>query len=205
MMRLKIRELRVDIEFLPLAAICLVCLLYEPRIVAICLASAIIHELGHIAAALLCRVKGIKVRAEVFSFRIDGASVNFLCFWKNIFVLTGGIAANSTLVLFSFLLSRVYDSELLPIIFCINLSQQIMNMLPIRPLDGGNIAELVLLRLMPYDRALSVMETAERLLLALLLIAIVAWFVLCKSFNLTLALLWLVLCFSRLQALHLRA
>lgn len=137
----------------------------------LCLLSCMLHELGHVLMMLLdgCPPRkmtfyggGILLSAEGFgSVRVllGGVAVNFLLFFAFFFygTLFGG---SSRLLLFG----------------AVNLLTGLLNLLPIRPLDGGRLLERGLLRLLPPERAMRVMGATEAAAGALLIPTVILLF-----------------------------
>lgn len=124
-------RITVRFSFVCLAAVCL--LLYNEQTVYFGLGSALLHELGHLAAMKLSRV-----------------SVNEICFHgggiaikprltpktpvQELLILSAGAAVNLTLCLIFFRFKTL---------FYINLSLALFNLLPIGELDGAGILEVL--------------------------------------------------------------
>lgn len=137
----------------------------------LCLLSCMLHELGHILMMLLERKPprkitfyggGVLLSAEGFgSARVllGGAAVNFLLF--SVFFFWGSLRGGSPrLLLFG----------------AVNLLTGLLNLLPIRPLDGGMLLERALLRLLPPERVMRVMRAVEAAAGALLIPTVVFLF-----------------------------
>lgn len=138
---------------------------------ALCLipfAAALCHEMGHIAAM---RIFG--VHADRFEFTLFGAQID---------ALPIGISAPKAVVIFAAgPMANLICAALMPIfcqspsvtLFCACcISLAIINLLPIRSLDGGSIAETVLCEITPFH-AHTILSIISALTLFLLWLAAV--------------------------------
>ncbi len=125
------------------------------------------HELGHLLVLLLQKQQVSSLELSAFGIRMDRCHSG--TFWQEFFLHMAGPAAN--LFAAAFLLPW----NKLSAIFHLLLAT--LNLLPILPMDGGNIAALVLEQLLPPVAA----ERSSRLLSALtwlLLLLLGAWLLL---------------------------
>ena len=97
--------------------------------------SVLMHELGHICAAL---IKG--ARAENFAIHGFGIELTFPgkspCPRSLLVISAGGPVLSLVIALVSYLLKQ-------PLLCAVNLSIAIINILPVYPLDGGNILSCI--------------------------------------------------------------
>lgn len=110
--------------------------------------SVLFHEMGHALAALAC---GRKPRIELVA---SGGITYYegtdkLPFWKQFFIVLSGPVFGALLILIATLLLQVPGlndvmSGLLNIVVMINLFWTLLNLLPIFPLDGGQLLRLIL-------------------------------------------------------------
>ncbi|WP_342525265.1 hypothetical protein MKY84_07585 [Chryseomicrobium sp. FSL W7-1435] len=103
-------------------------------------ASLLIHELGHLMALKLCGVKSIHCTLLPFGGRLEWQDRRE---WKKrdmLFVYSGGPLATSAL--FSLLLLMPFPIPHL--VLQIQLIILALNLLPIPPLDGGNMLRILL-------------------------------------------------------------
>lgn len=128
-----------------------------------CLLSCMLHEVGHILAMLL---DGRPPRRITF---YGGGILLSQEGFGSVRALLGGVAVNLLLffVFFFYGIWRGGSSRAL-LFGAVNLLTGGLNLLPIRPLDGGRLLERALLRLLPPERVPRLMrgiETAAGLLL----------------------------------------
>ncbi|MBE6530865.1 MAG: hypothetical protein E7679_02080 [Ruminococcaceae bacterium] len=109
--------------------------------------AAVLHELGHIVSAQICDVK-----LNNFSIGIFGARLGIgggICSYKDeIIICAAGPAINFISAYFAALLSRLttQNNDIVDIFILSSLCLGIINMLPIRSLDGGRIISALICR-----------------------------------------------------------
>lgn len=129
----------------------------------LCLLSCMLHELGHVLMMLL---DGCPPRKMTF---YGGGILLSAERFGSVRVLLGGVAVN-------FLLFFVFFFWCSPLFGAVNLLTGLLNLLPIRPLDGGRLLERALLRLLPPERVLRVMSVTEAAAGALLIPTVILLF-----------------------------
>ena len=111
----------------------------------ICIFAAVLHELGHIAAACL-----LDVGISEFTFGALGArlllSDKVYSYRQEIILSAAGPISN---VIFALLAYVLLDGEKPEIFITFSLFLAILNLLPIRTFDGGRIFECILLHFLP--------------------------------------------------------
>ena len=111
------------------------------------LLSVALHELGHLTALALCRVKIHQIRLSALGAQIVTPSVSHL---QELFIAASGPAVN--------LLLLIISVRKFPMLALINLCLLFYNLLPIYPLDGGRILRALLSLLLPYG-AVHILES----------------------------------------------
>ena len=117
-------------------------------ITAATLAAAAVHELGHIAAAKLMRI-GI----SSITLLPLGADISFsrMRSYREEFVTaSAGAAVNLVTAIFCMPLAK---SEFADLFVTSNIALAVMNLLPIKTLDGGGTLKSVFLMCLPQDTA----------------------------------------------------
>ncbi len=94
-----------------------------------------LHELGHFIAAFIIHAKIIKFRLGLFGINLQ-INIIDLSFNKKLALFFSGPFVNLLIVVYFY--NVIYD------IVYINIFLSIINLLPIVPLDGGNILKTVL-------------------------------------------------------------
>lgn len=132
-----------------------------------------IHELGHIFF-LKCFSYEIE-KVEIFPFggltttknKYINSPIN-----KDILIYLGGILFQTFLFLFFFLLHRIgkVNDYTFQLFHLYNKSIFLFNLLPIRPLDGGEIVALFLEKYLPYEKAFAIMNKISVLFLSLFIL-----------------------------------
>lgn len=141
------------------------------RLFAAMVIGAVVHELGHLLAMRLlgCRVERLTLSACGAELKVrNGANLSFQ---RELLLCLSGPAAN----LAAILLLRILNAA--PLLLGANLLLCAFNLLPVRPLDGGNALYAVLSLLLPAQWAERVTAALSRGL-ALLLLAIGAYLML---------------------------
>ena len=100
----------------------------------------LLHESGHIIMCLLYKQKVKKLNITAFGGLLE-AEINNLSFGKELSVYLAGIAVNCLLLFIGRYLSNAYYQTL---IINYNLIVIVFNLLPIHPLDGYRVVELLL-------------------------------------------------------------
>ncbi len=152
-----------------------------------------IHELGHLTFLKLFHYEIEKI--EIFPFggltttknKYINSPIN-----KDILIYLGGILFQSFLFVFFFLLyetGKITENTFL-LFNLYNKSIFVFNLLPIRPLDGGELLSLLLEKQFPYEKAYTIMNNIAVLFLTLFILYtintnvnnyIVITFLLCKT------------------------
>lgn len=110
--------------------------------------SILIHELGHATTALLF---GLKPRIELVA--LGGLTYHQgdrLPFWKQFFIVLNGPVFGFMLFLISWSLLKLpifssgFWSSIVTLFFWVNLIWTILNLIPVIPLDGGQLLRIIL-------------------------------------------------------------
>ncbi|MEE0835613.1 MAG: hypothetical protein U0M08_04325 [Clostridia bacterium] len=121
----------------------------EPNsVTAATLAAAAVHELGHIAAAKLMRI-GI----STITLLPLGADISFSrmrSYREELVTASAGAAFNLVIAVFCLPLAK---SEFANLFVTSNIALAVINLLPIKTLDGGGTLKSVLLICFPQDTA----------------------------------------------------
>lgn len=94
------------------------------------------HEAAHLFAAVLLKIKFDKVKITLFGFNLN-ANLDNTAFHKKVLLFISGPVCNACLYL-------VFRSSMNQNFANINLFLACINMIPVVPLDGGNICKSVL-------------------------------------------------------------
>ena len=152
------------------------------------LLAALIHELGHITVMLLCKQKIVKIK--ILPIGLDIKTAPCVSSYKtDIAVSVAGILANLCTVL---ICSQFDDTFALSFFKMSNMILIILNILPIRSLDGGQILERTLECATAPDTAEKIMKTVSFICLFLLW-SIAVWIFFKSNYNFTLLIMCIYL------------
>lgn len=96
----------------------------------------VVHEAAHLISAVILNIKFGKVKITLFGFNLN-ADLENIAFFRKLLLFSSGPACNICLFLIFRNTEYNYFAD-------INLFLAIINMIPIVPLDGGNICKSVL-------------------------------------------------------------
>jgi len=150
-------DIRINISFA--AIITLMLIIDESGICALALFCCVIHEAGHI---LCLWAMGEKPERIVFSFygiKLERLPTAFHGRINEIIIFASGPFANLALSLFLILVSAANGT--LKTWSLISLITGLFNLIPIRPLDGGNILFSLLCRFMKTEKAEAVCDAVS--------------------------------------------
>lgn len=114
--------------------------------------SALVHELGHVAAIKLCGGKISGLTMDVTGFKIDFNPAG-LTYGAEIIIALAGPCLNLILAYFSSWAGNRMGSEFLLLLSGLNLILCVFNLLPIRQFDGGRALFMLLAMLFNIDLA----------------------------------------------------
>lgn len=143
-MKLDFEKTTLKINFSFAVAVTLTLIIDESGVGAIALLGCIIHEAGHIICLLVLGEKPKKIELSFYGIKLERNPMSTQSTAGDILVFVSGPSANFIFSAVLFLLSNIYHSlrDAAIISLCIG----IFNLLPCRPLDGGNILYTVLCR-----------------------------------------------------------
>ena len=114
----------------------------------LCISAAVLHEAAHIAAVKLCREKIESVNIYPF-----GAEINIKggisTYANDLAVSSAGVIANSAVFLTFFSVDNLYCK----FFAAANIVLAAVNLIPVKGLDGGRIAESLLYMFLEYELA----------------------------------------------------
>ena len=150
-MRINFGDTRVRINISFAAVITSLLILDESGLCAIALFCCIIHETAHIVCLMILGEKPALIELSYYGIKLERKPVSVSNGIGDIIVYSAGPAVN---IVFAVLLFWLYpESEKIRIAAAISLCTGIFNLLPCRPLDGGNILYAVLCRNTTEEKA----------------------------------------------------
>lgn len=172
--------LKINVSFA--VAVTLTLIIDESGVGAIALLCCIIHEAGHIICLLILGEKPKKIELSFYGIKLERFPMYAQDTAGDLTVYVSGPAANLLFSAAVFLLSNFFVT--LRIAAIISLCIGIFNLIPCRPLDGGNILYTVLCRNTKH-------KTADKICLAvtiavLIPMAVAGIFLLTRNGNITL-------------------
>ncbi|MGN0550390.1 MAG: site-2 protease family protein [Acutalibacteraceae bacterium] len=176
---------KISLSFPLLCALCIVFIVDKSGISAICCVSAVLHELGHIAAMYLLKTKPCCVKLTLFDINIQDNCKYKRSFKSELFVILSGAAVNLIFSSAAYGLFCLTDIRELLHFSGSNLFLAMFNLLPVESLDGGCAVFLFLQRVVDADKAEKILEVIS--FLFLLPLAVIGFIILLKSkYNFTL-------------------
>ena len=148
-MSFRLGKRRFYIGYEAVAALSAVLLLDGEGRMILCIAAALLHELGHLAMMLFFGVTVRGVTLRLFDVRIDADSPRG--FRDDICITLGGVTVNFLLAAFFLSAGSFFGAA--------NLALGCFNLLPVMSLDGGRLLYILLSRRFPprvCDRALKI-------------------------------------------------
>ncbi len=140
--------LKIDISFA--ATVTLMLILDDSGICATALFCCLVHEIGHIICLYLMGEKALFLRLSFYGIKLERRSGSFTPD-DDLIVFAAGPAAN--LILSAFLLCFFKNNGGFYTTALLNISVALFNLIPCRPLDGGNMVYSVLRRFMREENA----------------------------------------------------
>lgn len=172
------------------AVFCVFCYFESLPVTALIYLSAILHELGHFAAARFLKVRPTSFSVVPFGMRIelDFSKISY----KNqaVIALTGPLF-NLIVWALSLIVARVSYHPLISFFAAANFFLALLNLVPAYPLDGGRITESLLLLKFEISAAKKVSE-AVTLVFLLLLLSSGVYLLVSSGYNFSLILISLV-------------
>ncbi len=144
--KFKLRDCIVSVSFPFLALLTALLLLNNNLALFNGILAAIVHEFGHIFAMALKKSKPTQIYLRAFSVDIIDPKKELRDYNTDIFILLAGPLANLILSVVLFLLHSCFTISRLLVFAYANLFLAFFNLLPIEPLDGGQIIFNLLLR-----------------------------------------------------------
>ncbi len=141
--------LKINVSFA--AAVTLMLILDSSGICAVALLCCVIHEAGHIVCLLALGEKPKKIELSFYGIKMERAQLPCIKSADEIAVYASGPALNFVLSALLFIASNGMPS--LKTAAVISLCVGVFNLIPCRPLDGGNILFAVLCRFADEDKS----------------------------------------------------
>ena len=181
-MKLDFGKTVLKINFSFAVAVTLTLIIDESGVGAIALLCCIIHEAGHIICLLILGEKPKKVELSFYGIKLERHPMSSQSMTGDLFVFASGPSANFIFSAILFLLSSFFVS--LRVAAIISLCIGVFNLLPCKPLDGGNILGTILF-------SNTNQRTADKICLAAAIMTVIPMFAagiyfLKKSGNITL-------------------
>jgi len=121
-----------------------ICITEPPLFCVIFFLCAALHEIGHLAAARLCKAKG-KMVAAPSGIRVKTNAG--LSYGKEAFIYAAGPAVNIIMFIAAlFLLRRGWRGDAIMLMAVLNAGLALFNLLPVAGFDGGGILSCILSR-----------------------------------------------------------
>ncbi len=163
-MKLEFGETSFGINVSFAIAVTLTLIIDESGVGAIALLCCILHEAGHIICLLVLGEKPKKIELSFYGIKLERIPMSSQSTAGDLAVYISGPAVNFVFSAVMFLLSEFFEP--LRIAAVISMCVGIFNLIPCKPLDGGNIVYTVLCRNAKQ-------ETADKICLVITVITVV--------------------------------
>lgn len=138
-MSLRLFGVRLEISVLFLASVTVMLLMDASGVALWAMAAACLHELGHVAALFALRDPPQVIALTPFGMRMTWVRKGRQSYWRDLLVAAAGPLVNLGCFLLFWLLSLVTRSPGFLLPACASLAIGVYNLLPVLPLDGGQI------------------------------------------------------------------
>lgn len=138
-MNFKFFGIQTFISFYTLAAATVLLMYDRSGIAALCIASSVLHELGHIAALKIAKSAPQKMKIGPGGMKLTDNLLLGKSYKKDITVALSGPAINIISFILLYLLWKIFNQNVLLMWSAVSLVIGLFNLLPIAPLDGGRI------------------------------------------------------------------
>ena len=150
-----------------------------------------LHELGHILAAHMLKVKINCMHLDIFGARLDLDFKN-LSYKAEMCISFAGPLVNIILCIIGSIFIKARAGDRLLFFVLVNISLALINLIPIRSLDGGRLVSSFFHMVCRYDKAEQICEVLSLIcIVCLWTLSVFAWFAAEK--NVLLALLCMYL------------
>lgn len=168
-MKLDFGKTEFKINFSFAVAVTLTLIIDESGVGAIALLCCLIHEAGHIICLLVLGEKPKKIEMSFYGIKLERYPMSAQTTAGDLIVYISGPAANFIFSAILFLLSNFYESlrDAAIISLCIG----VFNLIPCKPLDGGNILYALLCRNTKQKTADKICLVVSMIILVPLIIA----------------------------------
>ena len=161
---MKIKRGETDVKINVSFAACITCMLIldESGVCAVALFCCVIHEAAHLLCMLAVGEKPALVELSFYGVKLERRAIGSGKY--NTAVYAAGPAAN--LLLWAGLSLAFPHNDSVKTAAAVSFAIGLFNLIPCRPLDGGNILYEMLCRLMPEEKAEGICEAAVYIFLA---------------------------------------
>lgn len=164
MIRLRLGSCLLNFDFTFFAVMALFCCLDSDGFGFLSISACALHEFGHLIAMKIKRE-----RVSGITFYGGGIKISREKQSSSVLVILGGVAVNFTLAAICLFINNSYVN----IFGVINLVIGLFNMLPISCLDGKQLLDLLLLKLLPPNKAIICSHAAEKVNIIISITAII--------------------------------
>lgn len=138
-MSFKFFGIQTYISFYTLAAATILLMYDRSGISALCIASSVLHETGHIAALKITKSAPQKIKIGPGGMKLTDNRLLERSYKKDIAAALSGPAINIISFLLLYLFWKILSHDFLLMAAAVSLIIGLFNLLPIAPLDGGRI------------------------------------------------------------------
>lgn len=143
-MSFKFLGVQTYINFYTLAAATVLLMIDRSGIAALCIASSVLHEIGHIAALKIFKTTPKKISFGPGGMKLTDNHLMRKSYKKDIAAALSGPAINIISFIVLYFFWRIFNHHILLMSAVISLVIGLFNLLPVAPLDGGRALHALL-------------------------------------------------------------
>ncbi len=156
----------------------------------ICYVSMFIHELCHMAAALIIGLVPEKIKLQPYGVSLTLKNKIIYSIYDEVVLYLSGPCANIVIALLTIIIFR--RSTYIDYFYVCNIMLFFMNILPVEPLDGGSLLKKILMRYTGIKTAGKIMRVTS-IVFFVLFISIGMWIIYRTGFNISVLLVAVLL------------
>ncbi len=143
-MQFKIKNIKIKISFTFFALILILIIFQKTEYLIVSLASAVLHEVGHLIALIYFKTEILEFKISIFGANIKTSTRNQINYFKDFLISFSGPLVNLLISFFSYVIYNIYFGKIFFDIYIVNLVLALFNLLPFHAFDGGKMLQIIL-------------------------------------------------------------